>query len=33
MKYAYVPEMVCPQLIQFEMDGNIVKNISFVTMA
>lgn len=29
MKYTYKPRFVCAQEIDFELDGNIVKNIKF----
>ena len=29
MKYNYTPEHVCSREIEFELDGNIVKNIKF----
>lgn len=29
MKYTYKPERVCAQQIDFDLEGNIVKNISF----
>ena len=29
MKYTYKPQFVCPREIEFELDGNIVKNIKF----
>lgn len=29
MKYTYRPKLVCAQAIDFELDGNIVKNIKF----
>ena len=29
MEYTYKTEMVCAQLIHFNLDGNVVSNISF----
>lgn len=30
MKYTYKPSMVCAQQINFEIDGNVITNVSFV---
>jgi len=30
MKYSYVPQGVCPKEINFELDGDKIKNLSFV---
>ncbi|MCI7145343.1 MAG: TIGR03905 family TSCPD domain-containing protein [Clostridiales bacterium] len=30
MKHEYVPQGVCPMLIEFELDGDVVHNISFM---
>ena len=29
MKHVYYPKGVCPQALQFELDGNVVRNIEF----
>lgn len=29
MKHVYSPKGVCPTQLEFELDGNVVKNISF----
>lgn len=29
MKHIYSPKGVCPTKLEFELDGNVVKNISF----
>ncbi len=30
MKYTYKPTMVCAQQISFNIDGNIISNVSFI---
>lgn len=30
MKYTYKPSMVCAQQISFNIDGNIISNVSFI---
>lgn len=30
MKYTYKPTMVCAQQINFDIDGNVITNVSFV---
>lgn len=30
MKYSVKPEGICPSKIDFELEGNIVKNVSFL---
>ncbi len=30
MKYTYKPSMVCAQQINFDIDGNVITNVSFV---
>ena len=30
MEYSYRTKGVCSQIIQFELDGNVVKNVSFM---
>jgi len=30
MKHVYEPKGVCPRLISFELEGNVVKNVSFL---
>ena len=29
MKYVYTPQGICPTQIEFEIDGDILKNVSF----
>lgn len=29
-KYTYQPQGVCSRLIEFELDGNVVKNVKYV---
>lgn len=30
MRYNYQPQGVCPRMISFELDGDVVKDVSFV---